>query len=55
MVSKIKGSFKLEKRSATGVVWLPADLVKDSQFPLKPGPIEITIEKDHLIIKQAKA
>jgi len=55
MVARVKGSFKLEKRSATGVVWLPADLVKDSAFPLKVGPVEITIEKDRLVIKQARA
>jgi hypothetical protein len=54
MVSKARGTFKLSTKGSTGVLWLPAALVKDSQFPLKEGSVEIIIEKDHLIIKQAR-
>jgi len=54
MVSKARGTFKLSTKGSTGVLWIPSSMVKDSTFPLKVGPVEITIEKDRLIIRQAR-
>ena len=43
MPLKATGTFKKENRSQTGRIYVPAALVRDSQFPLKEGPIEIEI------------
>ncbi len=39
----------------TGILYIPADLVKDSLFPFKPNEtVHIRIEGDHLIIDSEK-
>lgn len=52
MVIETKGTFKKEKKGSTGVLWIPADLVKDSAFPLKPGSVKIKIEGKRLVVEQ---
>jgi hypothetical protein len=52
---KLEGMFVLGKRSKTGIVYIPADLVKDSQFPLKVGAVEISIDNrsNRIVVEQA--
>jgi hypothetical protein len=52
MVSKAKGKFKFPSRGKTGLIYVPADLVKDSQFPLVEGEVILTIEGSKLAIEQ---
>ncbi|MEM2571372.1 MAG: hypothetical protein QXP96_06625 [Thermoproteota archaeon] len=54
MPLEAKGKFGKAKKGATGAIWVPAALVRDSQFPLKEGRVLIKIEKDTLIVKQAR-
>jgi len=44
------GTFKHDVRSKAGRVYVPAALVRDSQFPIKEGKIEIRIEGKRLTI-----
>jgi len=51
MPLKEEGTFRLEKKSSSGRLYIPAALVRDSQFPLEEGRVEIEISADHLIIR----
>jgi len=51
MTDKDVGTFTIQKRSKTGAIWVPADLVRDSQFPIKPGKVKIAIQGRRLIIE----
>lgn len=44
------GKFTLPKRGKTGVLYIPATLVRDSAFPIKKGKVRIKIVGDCLII-----
>jgi len=50
MTLKDKGKFVKEKRSFSGRIHVPAALVRDSQFPLREGKVEIRIDGDRLIV-----
>ena len=52
MVLKNKGTFKISHKGKTGILYVPADLVKDSTFPLKEGKVTIEILENRLIITQ---
>jgi hypothetical protein len=52
MTEKDVGTFVIQKRAKTGAIWVPADLVRDSQFPLKPGKVKISIQGRKLTIEQ---
>jgi hypothetical protein len=56
MVREAIGTFKLPlKKGRTGVIYVPADLVIDSTFPLKKGnAVKIKIDGEKLIIERAK-
>jgi len=41
------GTFRKDGRSDTGRIYVPAALVRDSQFPLKEGKIKIKIYIDN--------
>ena len=45
------GTFKKDGRSQTGRIYVPAALVRDSQFPLEEGKVEIEIRDNELVIK----
>ena len=49
MVSEKKGTFKLDAKAHTGIIYVPADITKDSGFPLVPRNVKIRI-KDNLLI-----
>jgi len=51
MTDKDVGTFVIQKRGKTGAIWVPADMVKDSAFPLKPGKVKIAIQGKRLIIE----
>jgi hypothetical protein len=53
MTEKDVGTFVIQKRAKTGAIWVPADLVRDSQFPLKAGKVKISIQGKRLIVEQA--
>jgi hypothetical protein len=53
MTDKDVGTFVVQKRAKTGAIWVPADLVRDSQFPLKPGKVKISVQGKKLLIEQA--
>jgi hypothetical protein len=46
------GTFKLEAKSKSGRIHVPAELVKDSQFPIIEGEVLIEINNGKLIISQ---
>jgi len=50
MVLKDIGTFKLSHKGKTGIIYIPADLVKDSSFPLKEGKVTIRIEDDSVVL-----
>jgi hypothetical protein len=53
MVLEAKGKFKLSPKGKTGLIYVPADIVKDSSFPFHDGEIlRIKIEGKTLLIKQ---
>jgi len=54
MVLKNTGTFKLSHKGKTGILYIPADIVKDSSFPLKEGKVEVTIEGASLVCKHLK-
>ena len=45
------GTFRYDVRSKAGRVYVPAALVRDSQFPIEEGKVEIRVEGNHIIIK----
>jgi virulence-associated protein VagC len=51
MVTKNTGTFKLSHKGKTGIIYVPADMVVDSAFPLKEGSVEIEIKGNELIIR----
>ena len=49
MTLKEIGAYRLSSKGKTGVITIPANLVKDSQFPFPgEGSVEIRIVDDHL-------
>jgi len=44
------GKFGTTSRGSTGVIHVPAAVVRDSQFPLRDGKVKISIEDKRLII-----
>jgi len=55
MVLEDTGTFKLSPKGKTGLIYVPADLVKDSSFPFQNGEVlRIKIEGKALVIKQGK-
>ena len=53
MVKENSGRFGMASRGNTGIIYIPADIVKDSTFPLQDGDqVRITIDKDRLIIER---
>ncbi len=50
MPLKSRGTFRLETGSKSGRLHIPAEIVKDSQFPLKEGEVLIEIQNDKLIV-----
>jgi predicted NUDIX family NTP pyrophosphohydrolase len=44
------GTFKLESKSKSGRIHVPAELVRDSQFPLREGEVFIEIKDNKLLI-----
>jgi len=53
MVLKNSGTFKFSHKGKTGILYIPADIVKDSNFPLKEGKVIVEITEDTLIIRPA--
>lgn len=51
MVSEKKGTFKLDAKANTGIIYVPADITKDSGFPLLPRNVKIRIKDKRLIIE----
>ena len=51
MVIEAIGKFATHPRSKSSRVQIPARMVWDSTFPLKEGEVLITVEGDHLIIR----
>jgi len=54
MVTKNTGTFKFSHKGKTGVLYIPADMVVDSAFPLKEGKVEIEIRGKELVIRQVE-
>jgi len=55
MTLKEIGAYRLSSKGKTGVITIPADLVKDSQFPFPgEGGVEISIVDDHLEVRMCK-
>ena len=52
MVLKNRGTFKISHKGKTGILYIPADLVKDSIFPFKEGKVTIEIVEKSLVITQ---
>ena len=53
MVLQDKGTFRVSVKGKTGLIYVPADLVKDSAFPLQDGDsLTIRIEREILIVKR---
>jgi len=51
LVREKKGTFKLDEKANTGIIYVPADITKDSGFPLRPRNVKIRIEGRRLIIE----
>ena len=47
------GTFRRDAKGNTGRLYVPAALVRDSAFPLRPGKVEIQICDDTLVITNA--
>jgi hypothetical protein len=53
MVQQDTGKFDPASRGRTGIIYVPADLVKDTTFPFTNGDsVTIRIEADRLIIRK---
>lgn len=50
MVLKNGGTFRFSPKGKTGILYIPADIVKDSNFPLKQGTVAVEISGNRLII-----
>jgi hypothetical protein len=50
MVLKNGGTFRFSPKGKTGLLYIPADIVKDSNFPLKEGTVTVEISGDKLTI-----
>ena len=46
MVITSIGKFTYPKKGKTGVLYIPADITKDSQFPLLEGEVQIEIRSE---------
>jgi hypothetical protein len=54
MVQEDTGRFGAASRGKTGIIYVPADLVKDTTFPFVNGdPLLIKIDGDRLIVEKA--
>ncbi len=53
MVLENSGTFKYARSGRTGIIYIPADICRDSQFPLEEGPVTIRIEDGRLIVEKA--
>ena len=49
MVTKKQGTFKL--KGNTGIVYVPADVVKDSRFPLRRGQVIVEVKGETLVVR----
>lgn len=49
-----KGNLRKNSQSFAGRLHIPSDIMRDSQFPLKEGQVEISIVGDHLEVRQCK-
>jgi len=54
VVLKDTGTFKFSHKGKTGILYIPADIVKDSKFPLKEGTVTVEISGEQLIIGKKK-
>jgi antitoxin component of MazEF toxin-antitoxin module len=55
MVQEDTGRFGLASRGKTGIVYVPADLVKDTMFPFNSGDeLAIRIDGERLIVEKAR-
>ena len=53
MVQEATGRFGSASRGKTGIIYVPADLVKDSTFPFSIGDsLHIRIDGERLIIEK---
>jgi antitoxin component of MazEF toxin-antitoxin module len=54
----LKGKAKIlvpNKRGKTGLIYIPADIVKDSSFPFKPNEeVTVKIEGEKLVIEKRR-
>ena len=51
MVLEDRGTFRVSAKGKTGLIYVPADLVKDSAFPFHDGDsLTIKIEREILIV-----
>jgi hypothetical protein len=54
MVQEAVGRFGAASRGNTGIIYVPADLVKDTTFPFAAGEsLRITIDAGRLIVEKA--
>jgi hypothetical protein len=54
MVQEATGRFGAASRGKTGIIYVPADLVKDTTFPFANGdPLHIRIDGERVIIDKA--
>jgi antitoxin component of MazEF toxin-antitoxin module len=54
MVQEDTGRFGAASRGKTGIIYVPADLVKDITFPFANGDsLVIRIDEDRLIVEKA--
>ncbi len=55
MVKENSGRFGKASKGETGIVYVPADLVKDSSFPFTDGDrLQIRIESGKLIVEKKR-
>jgi hypothetical protein len=55
MVQQDYGRFGSASRGKTGIIYVPADLVKDTTFPFAEGdPLLIQIDGKRLMIEKSK-
>lgn len=52
MGKKITGTFKLSPQSNSGLLYVPANLVIDSRFPIKEGSVIFSFEGKRLVVEQ---
>lgn len=55
MVRENSGRFATASKGKTGIIYVPADLVKDSSFPFTDGDVlQIRIEASRLIVEKKR-